>query len=87
MQPAQTAEEHYYPFAPIVEYSLHLTKIFYFKIRREHQKIFHQRRAYESVDVRTLFRVIRVYGKPYSGTQRDINAIGKEDTMEIKTAT
>ena len=31
---------------------------FYFKIRREHQKNSYERRAYESVDVRSLFWVI-----------------------------
>ena len=31
---------------------------FDFKIRREHQKISYKRRAYESVDVRSLFWII-----------------------------
>ena len=32
---------------------------FYFKIRREHQNICYERRAYESVDVRSLFWFIQ----------------------------
>ena len=49
---------------------------FDFKIRREHQKISFERRAYESVDVGSLFWVIshRFDGRQYSGTQRVIDS-------------
>ena len=46
------------PLGPSVEYSLHLTKMFDFKIRREHKKNSYERCAYESVDVRSPFWVI-----------------------------
>ena len=46
---------------------------FDFKIWKEHQKISYDRHTYESVDVRSLFWV---YGKQYSGSQRDIEIFG-----------
>ena len=48
----------YNPLNPSVVYSLHLTKKKYFNIKRGHQNISYVRRAYESVDVRSLFWVI-----------------------------
>ena len=48
----------YMPLGSSVEYTIHLTKNFDFRIRREHQKKSYEHRAYESVDVRSLFWVI-----------------------------
>ena len=46
------------PLSPSVEYFLHFINILILKIRRDHQKNSYERRAYESVDVRSLFCVI-----------------------------
>ena len=43
---------------PLVPSENTLDQNFYFKIRKEHQKNSYERRAYESVDIRSLFWVI-----------------------------
>ena len=48
--------DFYIPLSNSVEYVFStFNQNFDFKIRRDHQKIFYDRHAYESVDVRSLF--------------------------------
>ena len=50
---------NYNPLGPRVEYTLHLPKFLFKKNKKvASKKISYERRAYESVDVRSLFWVI-----------------------------
>ena len=54
---ARTIIINIYPFESQRRVFSTFDNSFYFKIRREHQKISYERHAYESVDVRSLFWV------------------------------
>ena len=53
-----TYPQYIYPLEPQRRVFSTFDQNFDFKIRREHQKNYNERRAYELVDVRSLFRVI-----------------------------
>ena len=61
-----------YPFGSQRKVFSTFDQNFDFKKGREHKKNSYERRAYEPVDVRSLFWVYipLVYGKQYSGSQR-----------------
>ena len=58
------------PLVLSVEYTLHLTKILFKNKKGASEKIFYERRSYESVNIMSLFWVYTsyVYGDQYTGT-------------------